>query len=442
ALARAEQDLSIGETELDETIPAQISAANASVELAKVEYERAKTLRARNAGSQSELDNAKATFENALAEVKQIVAAEKTQVAQIESLKSAVRQAQQDVRDAKRDLEDCTLYSSFDGKVAESFVVPGSMVSAAKPVVKIQMMDPIKIELEVSAKQSRQLRRTEKIPVHVSMPDGSIEVCDGFLHQIDPSADPQTRTFTLTVLLMNQQLARADDLPPTSTRDIWRLDLGFIPGAVPGQLFVEEGAILIDSEGHYLWQITNATIQTRSRPDQVFEVRKLRVTLGEAKIPYLGELVFQQVQVEDEQFDPAVNLVVGKLKTPGTEPNEWNGDKVWLDSPNRWLLRPGDLVEIDLSGGGSSPGYFVPMDAICRKAGQSFLYVVESADSETIVRRFSIDVLSEESNTSSMRRIKPLDDMSLEGMRYVTKGAHFLTDGEQVNVTAAKEGTR
>ncbi|MEL6110525.1 MAG: hypothetical protein AAFU85_31345, partial [Planctomycetota bacterium] len=64
SVARAEQSLMVGQTELNESIPAQIDAARASMELTKIEYERNKRLVARNAGSQSDLDSAKASYEN------------------------------------------------------------------------------------------------------------------------------------------------------------------------------------------------------------------------------------------------------------------------------------------------------------------------------------------------------------------------------------------
>ncbi|MEM1067295.1 MAG: HlyD family efflux transporter periplasmic adaptor subunit [Planctomycetota bacterium] len=441
AVTRAEQDLAVAQTDLDQTIPAQIDAANASVELARVEYDRSKRLRAQNAGSQSNLDSAKASFQNAAAELKQLIAAEKSQKAQIESYTSAVLQAQQDLRDAERDLEDCTLYSSFRGKVAESSVVPGSVVSAGAPVVTLQMMDPIKVELEVSGEQSRKLQRTQALPVYVTMPDGSVQVTDGFLHQIDPSADELTRTFTLTILVLNQTLAKTATTNVATTQDIWRLDLPFIPGANPGDLYVEESSILTDDQGAYLWQITNATIQRRSSKNSVFDVRKLRVTPGEVKVPYLGELIFQQIQVQDEQFDPSKNLVVGKLSVDGMKANQWNGNQVLLDSVNRWMLRPGDLVKVDLSGGASPSGLFVPMDAISRKSGKTSIFVIDSSGETSVARRVPVDVASGEleSTASSLRRIEPIGDVALEGMQYVTKGSHFLIDGETVSVVADSE---
>ncbi|MEO1528176.1 MAG: HlyD family efflux transporter periplasmic adaptor subunit [Planctomycetota bacterium] len=441
SVARAEQDLIVGQTELDETIPAQISAATASVELAKVEYDRSKRLRSQNAGSQSALDSAKANYENAVAEVKQLLAAEKAQKSQIESLKSGVAQAYQSLRDAKRDLEDCTLYSSFRGKIASTAVVPGSLVSAGTPVVTLQMMDPIKIELEVSGERSRELQRSETLPVHVTMPDGSIKIYEGFLHQIDPSADPLTRTFTVTILVLNQLLTNVSASESASTQDIWRLDLPFIPGAQEGDLFVEENALLNDAEGSYLWQITNATIQSRAPRDNILTVRRLRVFPTELKVPYLGDLVFRQVRIADEAFDPKQNLVIGKLNIEGVEPNRWNGNEVFLDSPSRWLLRPGDLVEVDLSGGQGAPGYYVPMDAIARRRGESFLFTVDSSADRPVVKRVPVttDDGSSDSTTSSLRRVEPIGDVTLESVEYVTKGTHFLSDGEPVNPIADSE---
>ncbi|MEM8910130.1 MAG: HlyD family efflux transporter periplasmic adaptor subunit [Planctomycetota bacterium] len=444
SVARAEQDLIVAETDLDETIPAQIDAASSSVELAKIEYDRNVRLRRQNANSQSDLDTAKANLDSATAELKQLIAAEKSQKAQIESLKSGVLQAQQSLRDAERDLEDCVLFSSFDGKVTDTSVVPGSMVNAGAPVATLQMMDPIKIELEVSGAQSRALQRTETLPIHITLPDGTTNVYEGFLHQIDPSADPSTRTFTLTILMLNQQVSAGQQSGVAITRDIWRLDLKFIPGAQQGTLFVEESAILSDGQGDYLWQITNATIQSRSPTDQILEVRKLRVQPGALRVPYLGEYIFRQVDVLDDEFDPSVNIVIGELIVDGIDPNQWNGTEVLLESEPRWMLRPGDLVKVDLSGGTAEAGFYVPMDAIARNGGESFLFIVEDSADGTAVRRVGIDVLSDASTSaiSQQRRVAPRGGESLDGRQYVTKGTHFLVDGERVSVVNDSETQR
>ncbi|MEM6692992.1 MAG: HlyD family efflux transporter periplasmic adaptor subunit, partial [Planctomycetota bacterium] len=194
----AEQTLRAAETERDLSIPAQIASAEASKTLAERDYKRSASLISQNAASQGEVDRDKAELDSATAQVEQLKAVEEAKQAEVESLKSAVQQAKQNLRDAERDLEDCTLYSSFTGQIADVSVVPGSVVSSGAPVVTLQMMDPIKVDLEVSASQSRRMNRTEIYPVHVTMPDGSIEIHEGFLHQVDALADPLMRTYTLT----------------------------------------------------------------------------------------------------------------------------------------------------------------------------------------------------------------------------------------------------
>ena len=440
-LARAQQELAVANTNLRETIPAQIEAATARKVLAAAEYGRQERLFNSNAGSKGDLDVALADLNTAEAQVREANASELAKGAEIKSLEASVSKAEQSVRDAKRDLEDCTLYSSFRGLIAETAVVPGSVVTAGQAVATLQMMDPIKVELEVSADQSRRLRRTEIFPVHVTMPDGQTEIHDGYLYRIDSIADPSTRTFTLTLLLINPKLRASTNPDDATTSEIWRLDLPFVQGDDSEALFVVENAILTDKIGPYLWQITNATIQNRSLEREVFTVRKLRIDKGERRVPYFGDFVFQEVIVSDPEFDPKVNLVTGEIQVGNGVPNEWEGEEVTLDSGVRWMLRPGDLVKVDLSDNSITEGYYVPSDAIARKDGEAAIFVIESAGEQTVAKRIPIMFTDTEakSTTASLRRVVPMGDVPLEGLQYVVKGAHYLIDGESVTVVSAGE---
>ncbi|GAB5402785.1 MAG: HlyD family efflux transporter periplasmic adaptor subunit [Aureliella sp.] len=436
-VVRAEQNLLASQTELNENLPAQVAAATASRNLAKTEFERSERLYAQNAGSLGDVDRDRANYDSAEAQLKQLAASTKAKKAEIESLKNAKLQAQQNLRDAQRNLEDCTLYSSFRGQIAEISVVPGSVVSAGQAVATLQMMDPIKVELEVSAEVSRQLEQRERLPVVVTMPDGSQETHEGYLYLIDPIADPLTRTFTVTLLVINERLTSAEvDGGVAMTNDIWRLDFKFLPGSGENKLFVEEKALLKDADGYYLWMITNLTTQMgRSPSDRNLKVRKIRVTPGDLKIPYLGNWVFQSVVVDDEEFDASVNMVVGELKVREGEASQWNGDTVARMTEGRWMLRPGDLVRVDLGGRSETNGYYVPMDAITRKEGQPFVFIVEQSDGQSVARRIPIELTAEGSAamTSSLRRVEPMESGRLEGAKLVIKGAHYLIDGEAVN---------
>lgn len=438
---RAENTLKSGQVELDDGIPAQLAAAQASLNLARVEYDRSLSLLEKRAGSQSDVDRDKANFENAAAQIKQLDAAEKAKEAEVESLRSSLLQAKQGLRDAQRDLEDCTLYSSFRGQISEVSVVPGSVVSSGQAIATLQMMDPIKVELEVSAEESRRLRKAERLPVIATLPDGTKELQDGYLYLIDPVADPLTRTFTITLLVLNRKLAQNADSEITAFTDqSWRLDFQFLPGAEKGMLFVAEQALLEDEEGHYLWMLTNVTVESGLPPGGELKVRKLRVQLGERKLPFLGNWMFQQVIVDDPEFEPSKNMVAGRLTVKEGTPEEWDGDTLQVDSGGQWMLRPGDLVNVNLSVEEAKQGYFVSMDAIVREDQNSYLFVVDGAGETATAKRIPVRLadMASPHSTSGLRRIEPVEGASFEGLQLITEGAHYLVDGEPIKAVAAE----
>ena len=165
---RATQNVAAALIELEKSMPSQMRAAEAEKKLAQSEYERSQRLFEQNAGAASDVDRDEANYQTAVSRIEQLRAATKAKEAEIRSLKLQVEKAQQALRDAERSLEDCTLYSSFRGQIAQVSVVPGSVVSTGQPVATIQMMDPIKIEVEVSAEDSRRLRRRQRLAVRVA----------------------------------------------------------------------------------------------------------------------------------------------------------------------------------------------------------------------------------------------------------------------------------
>lgn len=441
-VTRAEQSFIGAETDLIESLPAQVTAAEATRDLAKTEYDRSQRLFDQKAGAEGDVDRDKANFKNAVSQLKQLAAAKNAKIAEIESLRNGVLQAKQNLRDAERNRDDCTLYSSFRGQIAEVSVVPGSFVAAGQAVATIQMMDPIKVELEVSAEDSRRLRNSENLPVAVTQPDGTIETHDGYLYLIDPLADPLTRTFTITLLVMNKKLSNRSHPDLARTDQIWRLDFKFLPGAEDGMLFAAEKALREDKEGHFLWMAENLNVGASPPRDGLLKVRKLRVERGGRKIPFLGNWIFQQVVINDSKFDPTKNVVIGKLSVNEGEAEDWNGDTVLLDAGEHWMLRPGDLVKVDMSGEVAVNGYFVPMDAIVRKQEKSYLFVVEDADADGKMhaKRKPIRIVEDipSRTTSRFRRIESMDGTSLDGQQYVTAGAHYLIDGEVVSARSAE----
>lgn len=438
-VVRGEQAIKAAEIELTRTLQSQMKAAEAERKRAKIELERSVRLVQQNAGAQSDVDRDEAAFSSAQAQIEQLQANMKAKEADLSSLNSQLLQANDSLRDAQRNLEDCTLYSSFRGQISEVSVVPGSVVQAGSPVAQIQMMDPIKVEVEVSAEDSRRLRNRQRLPVHVTRENGTLEEQDGYLYLVDSVADPQTRTFTLTLLMMNQRITGGDTVPQSSiatTEQTWRLDFQFLPGAREGALYTSQDAVLTDEIGPYLWKVDNLQMHGSLPEDRLLKVSKMRVELGDAKIPFLGNWVFQQIRISDPSFDPLTTLVAGKLNLPAGGADSWEGDTVLFQTKGQWMLRPGDLVKVDLSDSARRTGVFVPMDAIAYEAGKTFLFLVDESRSQATVKRVQILTDSDTSPaTSAMLSVKAADPaVNLLGEKFVSKGAHYLRDGEPVRV--------
>ena len=346
--------------------------------------------------AQVDVDRAETALSSAVAGIEQLNALRAARQAERQSLQSQLLQAQQAQRDAELSLQDCTLYSSFSGQIARVLVVPGSVVAAGQGVATLQMMDPIKVEMEVSAEESRRLRNRQRLPVRIRLEDDTVREQPGIVYLVDPVADSQTRTFTVTLLMVNQRMSQQDNVnfELAATDQTWRLDFPFLPGAEAGKLYAPTQAIRQDDQGPFLWKVTNLTLNDALPADRLLAVEKMRVTVDPVRLPFLGTWVFNQVVVADSTFDPAANMIVGKLQTPTGDPDRWNGSQVIVEkNQGQWMLRPGDLVEVDISENNPQPGYFVSMDSIARSHGKSYLFLIDEATDPPVVRRTEIRII-------------------------------------------------
>ncbi|MCR9208696.1 MAG: HlyD family efflux transporter periplasmic adaptor subunit [bacterium] len=457
AVESAEADLEVAmlnkesiEIRLKDSLPAEMESARANLALAEMEFSRIENLKQQNAASKSEYDQARNLVQTRLAALSGLLATEKQTRAELKSAESQIRRAKQTLRDAERDLEHTTLYGSYQGQISGVNVVPGSVVNAGDPVLTLQMTNPIKVEVELSAKQSRSMRRRHQLPTTYSLPDGTERHTNGFVYNVDASADPDTRTFTMTMLLLNERLRDPlpGDLPEDKvarSEDLWPLRLNRMMGTSDEVVLVEEESIHHDDQGAYIYLVTNSKL--RERLPDVVKVRRQRLVENELNIPFLGNWVFRSVQMLDDKGEPVdvdldslyVGSFVGdpnadapKAASGGTPPENWDGESVVLDPGSEWMLRPGELVSVDLADQNETKGFFVPFDAIDEEAGQAFLYVVKDSRASKV----AVDVVSRDNlDLGSMIEIQSPE--LNEGMLVVVRGVHFLNDGEKVRKVGA-----
>ena len=451
ALQAAKSDVEVAELkrdglqiQIDRVLPTEFEAANAELKLATTELTRKQTLVRGNAGSRKDLDSARATFEGAKAKVDGIRAKLEEVRAQIKSAESSIVAAGQKLKDAQRDLADTKLFSAFRGQIADVHVVPGSLASSSSEVVTVQMMNPIKVELEISAETSRTIKRGDTIPVSLMTPDGQRKTLDASVNNIAASADNATRTFTLSLLVSNQKLETeipADYIPaqpgqtPAIASFLWQFNLGLLPDTPPDTYFMPEASIYSEGNRNFVWKIANLKVgQPRKR---LLNVEKLYVQPGNISVPLLGTKMFRTLQVNEGQaFNPVTDVFAAEIRSGGELVQDWDGTQLILADAERWLMRPGDVLDVDLSPASGQPGLYVPVGAIHEEAGVTNVFVATQEGETPVATKVIVNVLTPFGSPGMSRHlIEPATPgVNLVGQQLIIEGVHYISDGEPVNV--------
>lgn len=169
--------------------------AEATLEVARQNAERAAELVEADAVSRQEYDNAVAALRQAEADL-------------------AVAEAAVDSSRVRLDYARIT--SPISGRIGKSSVTPGALVTAdqAQPLATVQQLDPIYVDLTQSSSELLQLRKSlaggdvrgaEDTAVTILLEDGSRYKHEGELNFADVSVDPSTGSYSLRVTVPNPQ---------------------------------------------------------------------------------------------------------------------------------------------------------------------------------------------------------------------------------------------
>jgi membrane fusion protein (multidrug efflux system) len=161
------------------TEDAQLKAANAQLEWARVSAERARKLRTDSTVSQSELDQAEASFQQAKANADAIQAA----------------------------IDKKTIRAPFAGKLGIRQVNLGEYVDSGKPIVSLQSLAPVYADFSLPQQDLAQIKTG--MVVRVSLDTYTNKQFEGTLTAINPNLDESTRMVRLQATLENSdQLLR------------------------------------------------------------------------------------------------------------------------------------------------------------------------------------------------------------------------------------------
>lgn len=172
---------------------AALARARATVELARLESERAEQLVEDQAISRQEQQNAAAELAQAEAQV---------------------RVAEAALESARVRLDYTRITAPIGGRIGKSTVTQGALVTANQetPLATIQQLDPIYVDLNQSSRELLELRkriasgalqRPEDMPVEVLLEDGTVYEQPGKLAFSEVTVDPTTGSFGVRVIVPN-----------------------------------------------------------------------------------------------------------------------------------------------------------------------------------------------------------------------------------------------
>jgi RND family efflux transporter MFP subunit len=165
---------------------ADVLAARANLELAEQKMRRAQVLVAQNFVSEQAVDQARGELEVARQKLNQSVADR--------------RVSQEDVRVAEAQRALRTVRSPFTGVVVERYVGAGERVEE-KPMLRVAVVDPLRVELMVPTSQYGTLAPGDRVVVHPELPNA--QAVSATVRTVDTVLDAASNTFRVRLSVPN-----------------------------------------------------------------------------------------------------------------------------------------------------------------------------------------------------------------------------------------------
>ena len=359
---------------------------------------------------------------------------EKNAIAEVDFLRAIAERDSKQARfeQAEYDQERCTLHAPFDGEVSEVYVEAGGYSRTGEAVAHLVMMDPIKIDISVSSATAERLKLRDAVRLFLP---GEEKPAYGSVYEKSTVADPETRTFRVSIMTRNKQSVgnfQPDDPlleHPRISRYIFLQRMKDRDEESP--YFVEENRSLRkDSEGYYVWAAPDHKLGDSLDPEKpLITLKKYRVTPGEQRMNLQGLYLIREIT-------DIGNLIPGTLIAMDVPDDFKDGSQV-LVAENQWRLKPGQLIPVYLESTVPLPGLYLPMNSIKpvdHKTG--VIFVARSGKAKKV----KVKILE---NVGELFRIEALGpeetDLVTPGALVITDHIHFLHHNEPVSVIKTVE---
>ena len=404
-----------------ETLQARLDSAeqnldsiNAELERARKTLNRQKRILKQGAGNQQAVDDATSAYRSLTARQRQ--------------QQARVKETTEQLNQAREDQQDTVLRAPFSGRITGTHVTQGAVVDAGTAVVTLTLMDPIQVQVAVSADYDRRIQTGDrafldpKDPLDIN--SGTMEV-PALVFEKGSVADPDTHTFRIDLMARNRRLGIEQFVPETAELPL--VD-EFLPVArryqgEAGALFVPVDSVYREDGKQYVLRLPGVSFNDDTRRDAVGKhvPEKIAVQLGDEYLTVVkwnfrslkqgGELREGDFLVMKPRVEYLDGLAIGRPQ---------------------WLLRPGDLVPVRFLLDATQRGFYVPVDAITTLDDGQAVFTVESG----VARLRPVTV------HESYQELRRIQGEGIEtGTQVITGGAHYVSDGQVVRVVET-EGER
>ena len=173
---------------------AEVKKAAADLKEAEEAYKRSEQLLEKRLIPRQDFDQIDARVHSARA-------AYDLAVQSVQNLRAQLPQYKASVELAEKKLRDAVIRAPFKGQVKERVVSPGQYLKVQTPVMVIVSMDPLRVRLKIPETMAGLIQIGDRLLVTVdAYPNRAFS---GKLSRINPSVDPQSRTFEVEALLEN-----------------------------------------------------------------------------------------------------------------------------------------------------------------------------------------------------------------------------------------------
>ncbi len=424
----------------------QVDAAQAVLTLAQRTLRREKELIRDGAGTRQALDDAQSKHDAAVARKAQagaglrakesLESAQEATVsmaaasialkeAEVDATGARIDQIGEELENAREDVADCKLRAPFNGRITRLHMAQGAVVAPGRPVATLTLMDPIQVQVSVSADEDRRIRAGDRAvlyPKDPIQPERATIPVNVIVYKKGEVADPRLRTFRVELMARNSR-RRIDQIHP-ETRGL-PVVAEFLPvvrryEGEEGALYVHTGCVLRDGGKSYVLRL----------PGVKFDAAASRGAVGK-HIPerievFFGDEYLTVIKWNFRSLATNGDLSEGDFLVVAPEKEHLAG--LAIGSPH-WLLRPGDLVPVHFTLGVAPRGFYVPVEAITKVGGAHAVFVAE--DGIARLRKVAV-----KETFRDLRRIE--GDGIAPGVALILGGVHYVSDGQAITIVEAE----